>query len=443
MNLFGFNKKLKENTFFITETDRNWIEDNFKWLIKVYGYPQPQNEPITLSGHFFPKTFKTGKVEIKNLIEDLSILFILDSNKISFETQEDLRDTYGIPYQIEGKPFEAELEINDNGYKIHIAKSLIKHPSRLIYNLIYEFIKIRLTESKLQFDTGNDTSLFIYIAGIYFGFGVILSKALIVSGQDVDGFWETKWDYISEMPKEIMVFGMAVYYKLIERDKPGYKNELIKELGPEFAKAIDYLDNLPGDFFEKQELEALDLFYQADKEYQDQKYDSAISSLQKILILTRDDMLKADVYNNIGYYQIRKGEIEKSIKNFQKALELDSSYGFAKDNLGYALIRIGQLEEGRKYIEEALLTRNNDKAYSYRNFALYHFAMKEFEKAEKYFKLSFDSVTIEVDLLEFHYSEFLFAQNKKEDGMKYLNRAIEKGEPEAIKIANEIKKRYP
>jgi hypothetical protein len=40
--------------------------------------------------------------------------------------------------------------------------------------------------------------------------------------------------------------------------------------------------------------------------------------------------------------------------------------------------------------------------------------------------------------LEFHYSEFLFAQDKKEQALKYLKVAIEKGEPEAIKRANEI-----
>jgi tetratricopeptide (TPR) repeat protein len=440
MNLFGFNKKPKEDKFFITEPDRNWVEDNLKWLIKVYGYPQRQNEQIILSEHFFPKTFIAEIVEIENLIFDLSMLFALDSKKISFETQEDLRDTYGMPYQIEGKPFEAETEIGDNGYKIYIAKSLTKHPKRLIYNLIYEFIKIRLSESKLQFDTGNDTSLFIYIAGIYFGFGVILSQNLTDTGRVDDGFWETKWNYISEMPKEIMAFGLATYSKLIEKDNLGWKDELPKELRLQFTKAIDYLNEFPSDAFEKAELEALDLFNLADKEYHNQDYDSAISTLQKILFITNDELLKAEVYNNIGYYQIRKGDLEKSIQNFQKALDIEPNYGFANDNLGYALIQVGRLEEGRKYLEGALLTENNDNAYTYRNLALYHFKKGELEKAKEYFKLSFDSISVPVDLLEFHYAEFLFAQDKKEDGLKYLNIAIEKGEPEAIKRANEIKK---
>lgn len=79
-------------------------------------------------------------------------------------------------------------------------------------------------------------------------------------------------------------------------------------------------------------------------------------------------------------------------------------------------------------LEKALSTADNDIAYTYRNFALYHFKKGELEKAEAYFKLFIDSVTIPVDSLELHYSEFLFAQGKEGDGQKYLNMAIEKGD---------------
>ena len=438
MSLFGFNKKPKEDKFFITEPDRNWVEDNFKWLIKVYGYPQRQNEQIMLSERFFPKTFNSETVEVENVIYDLSILFNLGAKHISFEAQEDLRDIYGMPYQIEGKLFDAETEVGDDGYKICIARSLTTHPRRLIYTLIYEFIKIRLWDSKLQFDTGNDTSLFIYIAGIYFGFGVILSQNLTDSGRVDDGFWETKWNYSSEMPMQVMAFGLATYSKLIQKDSPDWKEELPKEIRHRFIKAIDYLNEFPNDLFDKAELEANGLFNQADKAYQSQDYDSAISTLQKALFLTKDALLKADVYNSIGYNQMRKGDFEKSIQSFQNALDLEPNYGFANDNLGYALVRLGHLDEGRTYLEKALLTENNDKAYNNRNFALYHFAKGEIEKAEEYFKLSFDAISVPVDLLEFHYSEFLFAQDKKEQALKYLKVAIEKAEPEAIKRANEI-----
>jgi len=341
---------------------------------------------------------------------------------------------------MQGKHFETEIVVNEGNYLIYVSKSISKRPNRLVFSLIYIFIEIRLTERKLQFDTGEDTSLFIYIAGTYFGFGVLLSQNLTDRGRVDDGFWETKWNYVSEMPNEVMAFCLAIYSKLIEQDSPGWKNELPKELKLQFESAINYLNDSPSTIFSKAELNATDLFNQADKEYHNKDFDSAISTLQKILFLTEDEMLKADVYNNIGYYQLRNGDYEKSIPNFQKALNIDSNYGFAYDNLGYALIQTGQIEEGKQKLERALQTENNDNAYTYRNLALYHLAKNEFEKAKSNFQLAFETETVPVDLLELHYANFLINQGEPLAGMEYLKKAVEKGEPEAIKRMNEIKK---
>lgn len=440
MKLYGFNKDAKETKFRITEPDRNWVEDNFKWLINVFGYPSRQSEQIIITEKYFPKTFSTSDVKVQNLIEDLCNLLGIDASKIKFELHEDLRDVYGLPFEMQGKPFETETLVNEDNYLIHIAKSISKRPNRLVFSLIYEFIKIRLIENKLQFDTGEDTSLFIFIAGIYFGFGVPISQNLTDRGRVDDGFWETKWNYVSEMPNEVMAFGLATYSKLIEQDNPEWKSELPQALRLKFESAITFLNDSPSTLFSKTELDANDLFNQADQEYQNKNFDSAISTLQKILFLTEDEMLKADVYNNIGYYQMRSGDYEKSIPNFQKALNIDSNYGFAYDNLGYALIQIGQIDEGKQKLEKALQTENNDNAYTYRNLALYHLAKNEFKKAKTNFQLAFETKTVSVDLLELHYANFLINQGETKTGMEYLEKAVDKGEPEAIKRMNEIKK---
>lgn len=441
MGLFGFNKKNKETKFRITGPDRNWVEDNFKWLIQAYGYPTRQNEQIIISDKYFPKTFSDNDLIIQNLIEDLCKLLGLDSNKVNFEIHEDLRDVYGIPFASEGEQFEAETEILvDNSYKLHIAKSISKRPNRLIFSLIYEFIKIRLTENKLQFETGDDTNLFIFIAGIYFGFGVPLSQNLTDRGRVDDGFWETKWNCVSKMPNEVMAFGLATYSKLIEQDNPEWKNELPQVLKNQFDGAIKLLNETPSVIFNKAELDANDLFHLADEEYKKGNYEEAISNLQKILFLTNDELLKADVYNNIGYFHLRSCDYEKSITNFHKALQIDPNYGFAYDNLGYSLIQTGQLEEGRHQLEKAFKTENNDNAYTYRNLALYYLAKNDLEQAESNFQLAFETETVPVDLLELHYANFLFKKDEREKGMEFLKKAVEKGEAEAIKRMKEIKK---
>jgi Tfp pilus assembly protein PilF len=439
MKLFGFNKKKENDKFRITEPDRLWVEDNFKWLIKVFEYPYLESEQILLTESYFPKTLKADKVMIENIIEDLCYLLQIQESKVTFEFINDIRDSYGVPYEIEGNPFETDFETIDENYKIIIANNLQKHPKRLIYSLVYEFIRIKLTDNKLQFDTGDDTDLFIYLAGIYFGFGVLLSQGLKDMGRVDDGFGETKWNYISDMPYEIMAFGLATYSKLVEQDSPKWKDNLPSELKRQFEKALTYLDENPSQLCDKKELEANKLFRTANDLYKKNDFEGAISNLQKILFITKDDIMKVDVYNNLGYYNLRLKNYEQSVQYFKNSVQIEPNYGYSNDNLGYALIQLGNLEEGKVWLNKAIETENSDMAYTYRNLALYHQAKGEFDLAENFFKKAFDSVNYPVDLLEYHYADFLFQKEETNEGLKYLEMAVKKGEPEAIKKLNEIK----
>jgi tetratricopeptide (TPR) repeat protein len=443
MKLFGLFGNEKNDTFRITEPDRLWVEDNFRWLIEVFGYPYRESEQILLSENYFPQTFKGDKVLIENIIKDLCSLLQVNEEKVTFEVVNDIRDSYGVPYEIEGKSFETALETDKGEYKIHIANSLQKHPKRLVYNLVYEFIRIKLTENKLQFDNGDDTDLFIYLAGIYFGFGVLLSKNLRDTGIVNDGFWETKWNYISEMPYEVMAFALATYSKLIEQDSPKWNHDLPSDLRGLFGKAIKYLNNSPSELYNKKELDANELFKTANDQYLNNEFEEAIGNLQKILFLTNDDVLKADVYNNLGYYSLRLKNYEQAVSYFKSAINIIPDYGYANDNVGYALIQLGRLEEGKEFLEKALETENNDIAYTHRNFALYYQATGQVNKAEDYFKKSFDSIREPVDLLEYHYADFLLKNGEIEKGLEFLKIAVEKGEPEVIEKMNEIKKNLP
>lgn len=441
MKLFGYFKNKDINTFRITEPDRLWVEDNFRWLIKVFGYPYPESVQILFSENYFPKTFKGDKVSIDNIIKDLCSLLQIREEKISFEVVNDIRDLYGVPYEIEEKPFETELEIQEEEYKIYIANSLQKHPKRLVYNLVYECIRIKLTDNKLQFDTGDDTGLFIYLAGIYFGFGVLLSHNLRDTGRVNDGFWETKWNYISEMPNEIMAFALATYSKLIDQDLPKWKEDLPDDLKSQFENAIKYLTDYPSELYDTKELEANVLFKTAYDQYVKNEFEEAIANLQKILFLTGDDIMKADVYNNLGYYSTRLKKYEQSVSYLKNSIQIIPDHEYANNNLGYALIQLGMLEEGKEFLEKTLATENNDAAYTYRNLAIYYHAKGEINKAEDYFKKSFESLTAPVDLLEYHYADFLIKNGEIEKGLEFLTKSVEKGEPEAIEKMNEIRKR--
>lgn len=440
MNLFGLFKNKDNDAYKINESDQIWVEDNFNYLISVFGYPKQENKVIIFSEDYFPNTFNSNKVIIENIIKDLSSLIQIQEDKISIELVKDIRDTYAIPYEIEGNPFEIELEIKEGKYKIHIANNLQNRPNRLIQVLVYEFIKIKHIENKAQFDKNDDTDLFLYLAGVYFGFGILLTQNLSDSGRSNDGQWETNWNYNSNIPDEIISFALALYSKLINLDTTKWKDYLSNKLNSQLKKAIKYLDENPSFLFDQNELESIELLNRSDEEYLKNKFEEAIASLQKILFLTKDDNLKADVYNNLGYYNIRLKNYVEAVNYFKSSIEIIPDFGYANDNLGYTLIQLGKLEEAKHYLEKALETKNNDIAYTNRNLALYYQAKGEMDKASEFFKKSFESLTEPVDLLEYHYSDFLIQNGETEKGLEFLNKAIEKGEPEASEKMEILKK---
>jgi Tfp pilus assembly protein PilF len=438
MKLFNFFKNKENTTFQLTDQDRIWVEENFQWLINVFGYPYRESNQFLITKNYFPTTFNGDVVLIENIIKDLCLLHQIQEKKISVEVIKDLRDTNGVPYVIDGVPFELTLEIGENGYKIYVPNSLLNYSKRLIYSLIHEFIKIKLTDNKLQYDTGKETDLFIYLAGVYFGFGVIFYQNLNETVRETDGIWETKWNYSSQMPREIMAFALATFSKLIEQDSPKWKDNLPKDLKKQFELAMNYLTVNPTQLYDKNELKANDLFIEADQLYIQNEFEKAISNLQSILTLTKDESLKAEVYNNLGYFNVRLKNYKEGVTYFKNSIQILPDYGYALDNLGYALIQLGDLEEGKKYLEQAMSTDNNDDAYTYRNLALYFQRKSDMKQAESYFKKSFDTMTNSVDLLELHYAEFLISIGKNTEAIEFFKKAVEKGEPEAIEKWKEM-----
>jgi tetratricopeptide (TPR) repeat protein len=337
MKIFGLNPNNRD--FKITEEDRLWVEENFRWLKEVFGYPNKSEEQVLLTRKFFPATFSAETITIDNVIADMCQLFGISRDAVKYETVIDLRDYNNVPYGIEGKAFECETELKKGQYTIFVANSLLKHPERLIYSLIYEFIRIRRT-----------------------------SCTPVAAATECG----KKWNYISEMPQPVMAFSLATYANLRGEHDPSWKNEFNGDLKKMLESAIAYVKANPNDLYDEAEIKASDLFNQANDHFERNQLDEAIATLQKILFLTNDAHLKADVYNNMGYYYLQNKDYRQGISNFRKALALGPEYGFANDNLGYALIMTGELEEGVSYLEKAMETGNNDPAYTFRNFARYH-----------------------------------------------------------------------
>ena len=431
------------NKFWISDTDKEWVHSCFQLLIQAYGYPYRDSDTILFTHAFFPITFANKQIDPSAIIQDLCLLLGIRENKITFEIVDDIRDTQGVPYEIQGHPFECEMEITEkdggNNYHLFIAKTLLKHPGRLLLNLIIQTLKAKQFENKLPIEDVNEIDLLMYHTAIYLGFGFLLYQNLAEHGNSNDGlFWERKWRFISPMPIPVMAYAMALFYDLKEDKDPVWKNQLKADLKKVYNLASQFISETGNPLFNKQELTARDSFINGQGFYDKNDFNSAVTEFQKALFATEDIYLKADIYNFIGYTYLRIREYDKSILYFQKALEIRPGYGYANDNLGFAFIMNGDLDSGKYYLNIALQTKENDLAYSHRNFALYYQARKEYELADEYFQKAFDSIVIPVDGLEFFYAKFLLEKGEKEGGIEYLIKAVEKGEPEAINLMKDL-----
>lgn len=432
-----------KNEFWISDTDKEWVHGSFSWLIEAYGYPAKNVKTKLFTEEFFPSTFSSKKVDVNTLITDLCKLLDLNEKKFTYELVDDARDIEGMPYEIHGHPFECEMEINlvsdEDHYHLLLARTLLKYPGRLLLNLIIETVKARQYENRVSFEEVAEPDLLMYHVGIYLGFGFLLYQNLVEQGKSSDGiFWETKWSYVSIIPVQVMAYSMVLFYNLMEENEPVWRKELKGDLQKNYDRAIEYIKQSGNPLFDKQELAARTLYNEADRYYLQRDFVNAISTFQKALFVTKDIYLKMDINNFIGYSYLRMEEYAKSIPYFQKALEINPGYGYANDNLGFAFIMSGDLESGKFYLHTALKTESNDAGYSYRNFALYHQKRKEYEQAEEYFQKAFNNIDLPIDLLEYFYAQFLFEVSEQERGMEYLKKAVEKGEPEAIKLMNSL-----
>lgn len=88
-------------------------------------------------------------------------------------------------------------------------------------------------------------------------------------------------------------------------------------------------------------------------------------------------------HNNLGDYYGRHGDLENSVRHFQRAIELKPNYADAHHNLGNAYRNLGRLDEAVSQYEKAL-SINSNIWQSYQNIAAIHYQQGEFDKAKVY-----------------------------------------------------------
>lgn len=419
----------------ISDNQKKWVEANFLVLVRACGFPQNKGKQILLNKDFFPSTFDAKEVEIENILKDLTEIFGFESKIINYEIVYDLRDSYRFPLAIQGKIQETELDkVSDNEYCIYVSNSIIQIPNRLIFCLINDFLRIKLSDSKIPHDQNKYSENFLFLAGIYFGFGVILTQKRIEIGKSTTLFWQKEWSFSSSMLLENIIYGFAIYQKIFSNLDNGWIKELPKDFESKITEATSLIQS--NIFANVNEVEAKYLMRKSFEESEKCNFILATELLNKVITLSENHQTISGAYNNLGYLKLKTGFTEESSINFEKAIEYRPDFGFANDNLGYSLILQNQLERGFIYLEKAEKTLNNDKGYHYRNLGLYFHKKGELLKAREHYNKAFNNQKIPIDFLEYHFSELLSDIGDDENADKFLKLAVEKGKKIALDKLN-------
>jgi len=445
-----FSKKTKEiNEFSITPEDKRWVDNCYKWLLKTFGYPQKGSIPFLFNASYFPITFQAKKINVENLLSDLCKLYALEMTSISFELEPDIRDIANTPHQIYGKAFESDLEVipyeDKSRFTIRIANSVQHNEFLLIRRLILELTKIKIYEKSPNLVAESSLTYFTYVAAVYFGFGVLISKALVEVGMQYRAGWQTKWKNKSEVPYQVVAYALASYSKLIGDEAPTWKRELPADVTEEYDSAVKYLTENPDvtTYFDpnafENDLKARQHQINASSFSKEKKLNEALAEYNLAISLTTDKDQLAVIYVNAGYVLLMLEKYDESLVFYQKALDIQPEYPYSFANMGYIYVMQDHLEKAKECFEKVDAYNDSLKSYLLRDWALYYMKQGNDELTEDYFRKAFDT-KMTIDLLEYFYAKYLLSKSNNDEAVRYAAISAEKGEWQGIELIKSLSK---
>jgi len=152
-----------------------------------------------------------------------------------------------------------------------------------------------------------------------------------------------------------------------------------------------------------------------------QKKDSVGNYELKLNSPTKND--EAAKYYNDGYAEFHKENYEDAIKNYKKAIQLDSSYTDAIDNCALSYRRLNKLDSAEYYYKLSLIKLpTNELAMS--NLGLVYMFKNDFKTAKSTFKKLLKNNPNYGDGL-YSLSEVYLRENKNDSAIIYSSKAYE------------------
>ena len=430
--MWHFKSSKQHNNYEILKQNRDWIDFGLLELVIQFGIPDSDQPVFNFSSEYFPKTFSSSEIHVEALISDLQFHFELEKVEINYTYYTDIGSVDHIPFEQEGFQKSSYTTALNGIHTIHLAESLKSKPSQLVHRLIYELVLIYLVEINFPFADTPNPETFVYLAGIYLGFGTTLLPGLSETGYSNDGFWEKNWTIVSEFPDHEMLFAMVTRIKVIMKGNLDWIHHLSKADQKIALEINDFLDSNPSIILTPEKIEACSEYSNAKFSIDQGKAEKGIELLRSAIKKTSDLRDHFFFLHNIGYQLLVAGELNQALVLIEESLEIDPLYSYALDNKGYCLIQLGKLEEGLSFVEKSMAIGDNQDGYSYRNLALYYQAKGNPTKSEECFKKALEYDEYHVDLLHYHYALFLESKGDLTGAIEHLEKSASFKEEQGI-----------
>ncbi len=127
-----------------------------------------------------------------------------------------------------------------------------------------------------------------------------------------------------------------------------------------------------------------EIFYQADLDIQDGRYEAAVRKLEEILV---EDPNFGKAYNHLGWLQETKFKnLSKAEEYYRKCFEKTPNYPAIYSNYSILLSTIGKHDQLELVLQQGLTVPGVDKANIYNEYGIMHENKGNFEQAMHFYK---------------------------------------------------------
>lgn len=346
----------------ITKEDKDWIVDSFVWLAK--NFPDTfvrTHVALSYSENNFSHWFQ--KKKHLDLYRQVARHFKIDKLPTQTILKSNIEKASVLNTEIDGKP---HLEI------ILPSPKNFKKEEQWVSKVIIAYAHAVLLTKKVKLDNQENTSFFLFLTLVYFGYGPIILEFENKSKKLFPEFLE--------IPKDFKVWSILVFYKLkqIEFDNLTPFLSFIKVKKAEKTYTQIATDPQINQLALKKVLETTEKALEAESFYQLGHFEIAISLVQEIIPKAEN---KNQLKFTLGKYFNRSRKYQLALDTLESISNELSISNEAQNEIAFSYLSLGQ--KSKAY---TILNRLDKTPLTNRNLAIYYSNNKEFKKADEAFK---------------------------------------------------------